>query len=339
MAYGPDALIEREIEDVAHISRFLAEHPVTWINVDGLGDATTIQALGELFELHPLALEDVVNVTQRPKVEEYGEQLFIVVRMPTAEHPQETEQLSLFLGKNFLLTFQEREGDCLEPVRVRARRGRPRLRNSNPDYLAYAVLDAIVDAYFPLLDRYGEQLVDLETEILTAPDESVPQRLHDLKRTLEPHRRLFSFFREVFAELHRDETPLINEATRVYVRDCYDHTLQLIDLLENYREANSSLMDLYLSSLSNRMNDVMKVLTITATIFIPLTFIAGIYGMNFDPDRSPLNMPELGWYWGYPFAVTLMVIVAVVMVVLFRRRGWLGSPRRRAPGKKAPAPE
>ncbi|UCE01373.1 MAG: magnesium/cobalt transporter CorA [Candidatus Latescibacterota bacterium] len=336
MAYGPDALVEEEIDHVADISRFLAQHPVTWVNVDGLGDAQTIQDLGQLFGLHPLALEDVVNVTQRPKVEEYGQQLFIVVRMPIADRSDETEQLSLFLGKDFVLTFQEREGDCLEPVRLRARRGRPRLRNSQSDYLAYALLDAVVDSYFPLLDRDGEQLTALENEILTFAEGSVPSRLHDLKGTLAPRRRLMSSFREMFAELLREDTPLIADATRVYLRDCYDHTLQLIDLLDMYRDTSAGLMDLYLSSLSNRMNEVMKVLTITATIFIPLTFIAGIYGMNFDPDRSPLNMPELGWYWGYPFAMTLMGIVAVVMVFLFRRKGWLGSRGRKPPGKPPP---
>jgi magnesium transporter len=300
---------------------------VTWVNVDGLGDVETIRALGEIFSIHPLALEDVVNVPQRPKVEEYEKNLFVVSRMPMADHHGGTEQLSLFLGKDYILTLQERPGDCLEPVRKRVRKGGTKLRSGGADYLAYALLDAVVDDYFPLLEELGDLLERMENDILAAPREAVLHDLHDIKQRIVPLRRILWSFRDVFTTLIRDEIPHVTAATHLYFRDCYDHTLQLIDLLEGHRENSSGLMDLYLSSLSNKMNDVMKILTIVATVFIPLSFIAGIYGMNFNPERSPLNMPELNWFWGYPFALSLMGLMAGAMLLFFRSKGWLGSPK------------
>ena len=327
MAYGPGPLVEEEVQDLGRIRDLVGVHAVTWVNVDGVGHAPTIEALGGIFQLHPLALEDVVNVTQRPKVEDYDEHLFIVARMAVTLGAA-TEQLSLFLGRNFVLTFQEeRPGDCLEPVRVRLRKG-GRICHAGPDYLAYALLDAIVDSYFPVLEGYGDELEQLESIILARPDESVPQRLHALKRDLEPLRRILWSFRDAFTALGRDEGPLISDSTRIFLRDCYDHTLRLIDLLENLRETGSGLMDLYLSTLSHKLNEIMKVLTIMATVFMPLSFIAGIYGMNFDRTRSPWNMPELGWPWGYPLALGLMFAVGGGMLLYFRRRGWFGSSRR-----------
>ncbi|MBU2690039.1 MAG: magnesium/cobalt transporter CorA [Candidatus Eisenbacteria bacterium] len=325
MAYNPDTYEELEIESLDQIQDYLGRFPVTWVNVNGLSDSESFTTFGNMFNLHPLAMEDVVNVPQRPKVEEFQVQLFIVSQMPTLGHEHLKEQLSLFLGKNYVLTFQERPGDCLDPIRARVRKGGPRLRNAGPDYLTHAILDRILDTYFPYLDEYGEQLSALEERLFRNPTKADLHRLHQLKRSLEPLRYILLSYRDVFISLSRDETPFVTETIHFYLRDCYDHTLQLIDLLANYRETCSSLMDLYLSSVSNKMNEVMKVLTITATIFIPLTFIAGIYGMNFDPGASRFNMPELGWYWGYPFALTLMVIVALVMIFFFRSRGWLGG--------------
>jgi magnesium transporter len=239
----------------------------------------------------------------------------------------QTEQVSLFLGERFVLTFQEKPGDCLDCVRDRIRSGTGRIRQAGPDYLAYAVLDAVIDNFFPVLEGAGEYLEELEATVLSNPDEGTVSKIHGIKRQLLRLRRAVWPQREALNSMLREGTSLIAEDTKVYLRDSYDHTIQIIDLLENYREIASGLMDVYLSSVSNRMNEVMKVLTIFAAIFIPLTFIAGIYGMNFDPERSPWNMPELDWYLGYPFALGLMAAVGVGMLVYFRHKGWIGSRR------------
>jgi len=325
MAFGPKDYTETEIKDFALLPPILEKWPVTWVNVDGLGDAKTIAALGEIFHLHPLALEDVLHVTQRPKVEQYGEHQYIVTRMAAMAETLETEQLSIFLGPGFVLTFQERPGDCLDPIRERIRKGQGRIRQAGPDYLAYALIDAVVDHYFPVLEEFGEHLEVLEDSVIERPDARTVSQIHQAKRDLLRLRRAVWPMRESVNSLTRDPLPLITDDTRTYLRDCYDHAVQILDIVESHREIASGLMDLYLSSVSNRMNDVMKVLTVIATIFIPLTFVAGIYGMNFSPEVSPLNMPELNWYWGYPFCLTIMAAVTVAMVFFFKRRGWLGS--------------
>jgi magnesium transporter len=317
LAYGGDGFVEEKIDDVEKIRALLPRHAVVWVNVDGVGHPGTLEALGSIFGLHPLALEDVSHLTQRPKVDEYDQNLFIVARMPNPGRV-ETEQASLFLGRNFVLTFQEDPGDCLDPVRNRIRRG-GRICASGPDYLAYALLDAIVDAYFPVLDRYTDELERLEHDILSRPDAGVPHRLHAVKSDLESHRRVLWSFRDLFTALGREESELISETTKLFLRDCFDHTLRLIDLLESLRENSTGLLELYLSSLSHKLNETMRVLTIIATIFIPLSVIAGIYGMNFA------HMPELRWTWGYPFALGIMLAVALGMLAYFRRRGWFGS--------------
>ena len=328
LAYGPEEMMEQELSDPQHVRDFLDKWPVTWVDVEGLGDTRIIGALGEIFGLHHLALEDVVNVHQRAKVEQYGEHHFIVARMVRLGEGLETEQVSLFLGKNFVLTFQEgRPGDSLELVRERIRKKGGHIRDAGLDYLAYALLDAIVDGYFPILEEYGERLEVLEEEILARPSSDIVARIHGIKRNLLTLRRAIWPQRETFNALLREETALVTAETRLYLRDCYDHTTQIIDLVETYRELGADLTDVYLSSISNRTNEIMRVLTVIATIFIPLTFIAGVYGMNFNPATSPLNMPELNWYWGYPFSLTLMVMVAVGLLVFFWRRGWLGSLR------------
>ena len=296
---------------------------MTWVNVDGLGDLETLTRIQEIFGLHRLALEDVVNVHQRPKAELYEDHLFVVARMPRPGAGLETEQFSLFLGKGYVLTFQEAPGDCLEAVRERIRNERPRIRAGGPDYLAYAIIDAVIDSYFPLLEGIGDQLEALEEEVLARPHSSQVPILHGIKRDLMNLRRIVWPLREVLAGFVREESPLITEATKIYLRDCYDHTIQIMDLLESYRDVATGLMDLYLSSISNRMNEVMKVLTIIATIFIPLGFIAGLYGMNFNPEISRWNMPELNWALGYPFALGVMGTIALVMLVFFGKKGWL----------------
>jgi magnesium transporter len=329
IAYGPAELADERIDDLGEIPTFLDRWPVTWVNVDGLGDVATLERLGELFGLHRLALEDVANVHQRAKVEAYAEDLFVVARMVSLGDRLQHEQVSIFLGEGFVLTFQEHEGDCFEPIRKRLRSGRGRIRSAGADYLMYALLDAIMDSYFPVLEHYGERLADLETEALTAPQNSTVIRIQDLKHDLLALRRTTWPHRDAVGHLLREDTPLVTDETRLFLRDVYDHCVQLMDLIENFREVGSGLIDLYLSSMSHRMNDVMKVLTIIATIFIPLSFIAGLYGMNFSPEASPWNMPELGWYWGYPFALGLMGLAALVMLIYFRRKGWLEKTETR----------
>lgn len=336
MAYGPQGCVERELRtpgDIDQIPQFLDQYPVTWVNVDGLGDAEVVARLGRILRLHPLALEDVLNTHQRSKVEQYGDHLFIVARLVEGGANFDTDQLGMFLGQRFVLTFQHLAGDCLDPLRERIRAGRGIVRSSGPDYLAYAVLDGVVDSYFPILETFGEEIETLETAIINREDGNVISRIHDVKSKLLVLRRAIWPLREALHVLVRDPIPLIREDTRIYLRDCSDHTFQIIDLLETYRELASDLMELYHSSISNRMNEVMQVLTVIATIFIPLTFIVGVYGMNFDTQASPWNMPELKWYWGYPVVWAVMLAVTGGLMLAFYRKGWLRRSRRsHAPG-------
>jgi magnesium transporter len=329
IGYSPEEMEEKEITGTTELSAFMETWPVTWVNVDGLGDSPTLLALAEIFQIHKLALEDVVHVHQRSKVEVYPDNLFIVSRMVSLNKGQvDTEQISLFLGRKAVLTFQEHEGDCLDPVRERLRKNKGRIRQAGADYLAYAVLDAVVDAYFPLLEEYGELLDGLEEIILGQPDKTTITEIHRVKRDLMEIRRAIWPLRETVNGLLRDEG-FVEANTIPYLRDCYDHVILVIDMVENFRDMASSLMEFYLSSVSNRMNEIMKVLTIIATIFIPLTFITGIYGMNFNPDASPWNMPELNWKYGYLFTWAIMVVIGVTMLLFFRRRSWLRSRKKR----------
>ncbi len=328
IAYGPDALEESAIVDLKDVEAALARFPVTWVNVDGLADHELIREIGSIFHLHPLALEDVVNTHQRPKADEYESNVLIVTRLAPVVGEHGTEQLSMFLGTNFVVTFQEYPGDCFDPVRERIRHGRGRIREVGVDYLAYALLDTAVDGYFPALEKYSDILEDLEIQVLDNPDVAVVSSIHTLKRELLEFKHAIWPQRDLFSVLIRDTMDLISDQTTVYLRDCYDHTVQLMDLTETHRETASGLLDTYHSSISTRMNEIMKVLTIIATIFIPLSFIAGVYGMNFDPEKSPWNMPELSWYYGYPYALGLMVAVAGGLIVYFFRSGWIGRRNR-----------
>lgn len=322
--FGPTECVEKTLVDTRLIRDFLSRPGVTWVNVEGLGGEIILRELGEIFQLHPLALEDVVNVHQRPKVDRYGEQLFITIRMPRSADSCDTEQLGLFIGRNYVVTFLEDPGDCFDPVRRRLRETDGRIRRRGADYLGYALLDASIDAFFPLLERFGERLESLEEDVIVRPSQAMVGRIHDAKHELRSLRRILWPLREAMNELARDQTHLISDETRVYFRDLHDHTVQLIDVVETYRETGSDLIDLYLTAMSNRMNEIMRVLTVIATIFMPLSFIVGIYGMNFNTEAGPWNMPELNWPYGYALVWAVMAAVTVGMLWFFRRRGWLG---------------
>jgi magnesium transporter len=327
ISYGPEGFSEKPIARPAEIQAQMAQHPIHWINVDGLGDEVTLRELGEIFRLHRLALEDVVNTHQRAKIEHYPDHLYIVAHEVHTGDGVSTEQVSIFVGSNYVLTFQEQAGDLFDPVRARIRDGRGRMRQAGTGYLAYALLDAIVDFYFPVLEGCGEQLERLEDEVLNRPRRRTVARIHAIKRELLLLRRSAWPMRDVLHGLLRDETPLIQTEDRYYLQDCYDHTMRVLEMIESFREVSSSLLDVYLSSQGNRMNEIMKVLTMFASIFIPLSFIASLYGMNFDTSL-PWNMPELAWPYGYFFALGLMSLVAAVLVGFFVRKGWLGPGER-----------
>ena len=308
---------------------YLDSESISWVDIGGLGGEEIWQRLKQVFNLHPLALEDIIHVPQRPKMEEYEDQIVVIARMVSLKQDGRslmTEQISLVVGKNYLLSVQEEPYyDCLEFVRERLQSSRSQLRKSSVDYLLYSLMDAIIDGFFPILEMYGELIEGLEAEVVTSPSPQTLERIYQIKRELLELRRAIWPQRDAINALIRDSSDLVSHDVRIYLRDCYDHAVQVLDIVETYRELASSLTDIYLSLVSNRMNEVMKTLTIISSIFIPLTFIAGIYGMNFNPEESPLNMPELNWYWGYVTTLGVMAIVAVGMVFFFWRRGWFKS--------------
>jgi magnesium transporter len=319
ISYTPFSFVETTVTSVADLACFRDTDTVTWINVDGLGDANVIAEIGKLFDFHPLALEDALSVPQRPKVDLYGDHLFLVFRMLHHEAAVEVEQISLFLSAGLVVTFQEAPGDCLDPIRERLRKGVGRLRGEGADFLMYAILDAVIDNYFPFLERLSDVVEALEDEVVARPRPSVIARVHEVKRDLLEVRRSVWPLRDAISKLLREESALVGRTTRLYLRDCYDHTVHTLDVVENHRELVSDLMDVYLSSLSNRLNEVMKVLTVISTIFIPLTFIAGVYGMNFR------HMPELDRPWAYPVLWVIMIAIGLGMLYAFWKKGWLGN--------------
>jgi magnesium transporter len=319
IAYGPDRYHEQQVTSVEELNGLLNQAPMTWINVDGLGNADVIHHLGKIFHLHPLALEDVVNTHQRSKCDDFGDVLFCVARMVQGP-PLLSEQISFFITAKVLITFQEEvKGDSLEPVRERLRQNRGRIRHTGPDYLLYELLDAVIEGYFPLLEKYGDVLDDLDRE---AHDPQIGYKLgdiHRLRTDLLHLRRVIWPHRDALQSLLRGGHKQISTETLLYLRDCYDHVAQLIDIMEIYRENCTDLRDFIYSKLSNRTNEIMRMLTIISTLFLPMTFIAGVYGMNFD------HMPELHWKYGYAFSLVLMGMVGIGFTAFFWRRGWLRS--------------
>jgi magnesium transporter len=323
MDYGPERLIEKEVHSVAELAPYRDTPTVTWINVEGLSDVPFLEGLGQLFGFHPLTLEDVLNCGQRPKLEDYGDYHFLVMKsLALQDDCLQTEQISFFLSGNYVITLQEVPGDSFEAVRERIRQTKGQIRKMGPDYLLYALVDALMDEFFPVLERYGERIEELEDEVVLRPVPATLNQVHGIKRDLLMLRRTAWPEREVIGSLQREEAHLVRPETRVFLRDCYDHAVQVIDMIETYRDLASGMLDVYLSSTSNRLNEVMKVLTIISTIFIPLSFIASVYGMNFNPQASPLNMPELNWYFGYPAVLAVMAVTGGGLVLYFKRKGW-----------------
>lgn len=293
-----------------------------WLDVSGVGHAATIERIGEMFGIDRLILEDVMNLHQRPKAEAYGNGVFIVTHMVDGQSVASKEQFSLFLGPDFLVTFQERQGDCLGPVRKRLEAGRGRIRQAGIDYLAYAILDAVLDAYFPLTEKLGDALEELEDAIIADPSPAKLSELHRIRRDLLAVKRSLWPSREMLASLLHEESEFIGAGTGRFLRDIHDHVMQLVDIVETYRELAASLLEFYASRLANRMNEVIKLLTVISTIFIPLGFLVGVWGMNFQPV-SRWNMPELTWAYGYPAALGFMLAVAIALLAWFRLKKWL----------------
>lgn len=322
LAYGPEAFVERQSVTVAELKHLKASAPVIWINITGLGDTLLFKELGEIFGLHPLALEDALHGGQRPKLDEYDDHAFMVVREATLADRLALEQLSMFFGLGFVITIQETAGDPLDIIRERIRKNRGRVRKAGADYLAYAIVDAILDHYFPIIEAYSERLEQFENHIVSAHDISCAPDIHFLRHELHVLRRLLSPTREAIGAMAKSDAAHITQETSVFVRDLLDHINQLLDALDSCYDFSSGLMDLHYWQVNQRMNETMRLLTIISTIFIPLSFIASIYGMNFDTSISPFNMPELHWRYGYLMVLGLMFLVAAVLLLFFRQRGW-----------------
>ncbi len=324
--YSSDQLAIYQSAATKDAAQYLDDKSVSWLDLLGLGNQQTWQELSQTFNFHRMLVEDIVNIPQRPKIEHYQDQLLMVTWMVTLPPIGEgfiKEQVSLVLGRNYLLTVQEEpDHDCFQGVRDRINNGQGAIRQHGADYLAYSLLDAIIDGFFPVLEYYGELIEELEDEVVTRPSRQTLTKIYQIRRDLLTLRRAIWPQRDAINRLIRDRSEFISDEVNIYLRDCYDHAVQVMDMVETYRELASGLMDVYLSSVSNKMNEIMRLLTVISSIFIPLTFIAGVYGMNFNVEKSPLNMPELSWYWGYPACLGLMAIIATGLVTYFWRRGW-----------------
>ncbi|MCP8311964.1 MAG: magnesium/cobalt transporter CorA [Candidatus Methylarchaceae archaeon HK02M1] len=318
--YNEAQFQEKEAKKVEECFPYKDQPNVTWINIDGIHDVEIIEKIGNHFNLHPLQLEDILNTEHRPKIEDFEDYIFVVLKMlyyDEKENEIKDEQISLILASNIVISFQESEGDVFNPIRERIRNGKGRIRKMGADYLAYALIDAIVDNYFIILEKLGEKIQDLEEELVTNPTSETLHAIHKLKRENIFLRKSVWPLREVVSKLERGESSLIKETTVIYLRDVYDHIIRVIDTIETFRDLLSGMLDIYLSSISNRMNEVMKVLTVIATIFIPLTLIASVYGMNFT------YMPELESPWGYPIVLVGMLFIVTLMLIYFKRKKWL----------------
>ena len=318
--YDESSFQEKEAKTVEECFPFKETPTVTWVNIDGVHNSEIIEKIGKQFDIHPLVLEDIVNTGQRPKMEDFEHYIFVVLKMLYQDKTDGeivVEQISLLLGKNFVISFQEKEGDVFDAIRERIRNSKGRVRKMGADYLTYILMDSIIDNYFVILENLGGKIEGMEEELVTNPTPQTLQAIHSLKRDTIFLRKSVWPLRELVSGLERGESSLIQDITRIFLRDIYDHTIQVIDTIETFRDMVSGMLDIYLSSMSNRMNEVMKVLTIFAAIFIPLTFVAGIYGMNFK------YMPELEWHFGYFGALAIMASVAITMLLFFRRKKWL----------------
>ncbi|MGC9372188.1 MAG: magnesium/cobalt transporter CorA [Thermovirgaceae bacterium] len=318
--YGGERFDSRQVQSAEACRKHLSGEGVLWVNVDGIHDLALLESFGEHFGIHQLVLEDICNTGQRPKMEDHGKYLYIVLKMADYEETSkrvDMEQVSLILMPGCVITFQEKPGDVFDPVRDRLRVGKGRIRGEGADYLAYALLDAVVDRYFMLLEKLGDDVEELDEQILTDPGEEAVSNLHGLKREMIFLRKAAWPMREIVGRLERGGSDLVSSDTVFYLRDLYDHSVQVMDSIETFRDVLSGLLDIYLSSAGNRMNEIMKVLTIIATIFIPLTFIAGVYGMNFE------HMPELRIPWAYPAVWVVMIALAGGMLVFFREKKWI----------------
>lgn len=324
--YSTTELEERQLQSPTEVAPFLARDGITWLHVQGLTDPAVIEAVGETFGLHPLAIEDVLSGQQRPKAEEYDGQDFVVAYLVQKDPADELHyiRLSLFVGPNYVLSLLAGEEDLLEPVRQRLRTPRATVRQHGVDHLLYSLMDLVVDSYFPVLEELGEYLEFVQDETLLRQQSEALVAIQRAKRELLGLRRAVWPLREVLNVLTRDDNNTVTPPVRHYLRDCYDHVVMLIDTVETYREMASDLMDAYMSAVSNRLNSVMKVLTVIATLFMPLTFIVGVYGMNFRTDVSRWNMPELTWRYGYPLCWAVMVATVIGMLLYFRKLGWIG---------------
>ena len=317
--YTQEAHFDTIVENVKDVAGYLAKPGVVWIDVQGMGDETIIRELGELFSIHMLALESIVNVPQRPKTEAFDNHQLFISRMVSLgeQNLLDVEQVSILLGKNYVLTFQERFGDVLDPVRKRIKTKSTMMRRSGADYLAYAIIDTIIDGYYPVLEYYGEYLEELEAKVVANASSNMLDKVNQSKRNMLVLRRGIWPQRDALNTLIRDDCPFIIDETKVFLRDCHDHCTQVADVLETFRETAGALLSTYLSALGNKQNEVMRVLTIVSSIFIPLTFMAGIYGMNFEV------MPELKSPIAYPILLVVMVITVIGMLLYFKRLGWL----------------
>lgn len=317
--YDADNFDQKQLNTIEECFTFKDTPTVTWIDIVGIHKVENIQKLGDCFGFHPLVLEDILHTDQRPKMEDHEDYFYIVLKMLHNEKIPEvmTEQVSLILGPNFVISFQEIEGDVFNHVRDRLKAAKGRIRKLGADYLAYSLIDAIVDSYFVILEKTGERLEDIEEELMTEPSEKTLHAIHHMKREMIYMRKSVWPLREVISALNREDSPLIKDSTKIYLRDVYDHTIQVIDAIETFRDMLSGILDIYLSSLSNKMNEIMKFLTIIGTIFIPLTFIVGVYGMNFH------FMPELKWHFGYFSILAFMGLIGISMLIYFKRKKWL----------------
>jgi magnesium transporter len=316
--YNEGEYIEKDFYDLSECLDLVNPDMVKWINVDGIHDVALIEKIGKHFNIHPLTLEDIVNTNQRPKFEDYDNYVVAIMKMIYYDAELRSEQLSVVLMNGMVISFQEvYGGDAFDLIRNRLRQGKGRVRKMGADYLAYALIDAVVDCYFTILEKIGDRIELLEEELISDPTKETMQQLHHMKREMIFVRKAVWPMRELINNLERSETELIKPSTDVYLRDVHDHTVRVIDTVETYRDLLSGMMDIYLSSVSNRMNEVMKVLTIITTIFVPVTFIAGVYGMNFD------YMPELHSKWGYPVTWAVMIVIIVSLLIYFRKKKWL----------------